>query len=106
MRTIFQRTKSSTRFHLAFLALAGWIVLPSLSSAATDSVRFRVVDLPSAGDANSSTLAVQVADFNGDGNADVALPLNAPDLLVVYYGDGLGGFNPGQGFGAGSILTL
>ena len=78
------------------------MALPNLSSAATDSVRFLVVQLPSAGDANSSTLAVQVADFNGDGNADVAIPLNGPDEVVVYYGNGSGGFSAGQVFGAGS----
>jgi len=102
MKTIFQSTKSVTKFYRALFALAGWIALPNLSPAATDSVRFQVVQLPSTGDANSSTLAVQVADFNGDGNADVALPLDAPDLVLVYYGDGHGGFSAGQGFGAGS----
>jgi len=28
---------------------------------------------------------------------DVAIPLNTPDLLVVYYGDGRGGFGSVKG---------
>ena len=86
---------------LALLALAGWMALPSLSSAATNGLRFKLVELPAGGD-GSSTLAVQVADFNGDGNADVALPLNNPDVVVVFYSDGAGGFSTGLSFGAGS----
>lgn len=97
--------KNRMIFHLALVALAGWMVAPlSLCIGGLGDLDFRLLRLPPAGGPNSNAPAVQVADFNGDGNADIVLAVDdfPSDFVVVYFGDGSGDFTTGQAFPAGS----
>ncbi len=45
-------------------------------------------------DGSVQALAVAIADFNGDGKADIAVAKGGARAVVVYPGNGLGGFGP------------
>ncbi|MFN0206519.1 MAG: FG-GAP repeat domain-containing protein [Planctomycetota bacterium] len=52
--------------------------------------------------------AIAAADFNNDGNLDLAVtetgtPYGGSDLIIVLLGDGAGGFGTPQGFGVGPL---
>jgi hypothetical protein len=52
----------------------------------------------------SQPSSLAVADFNGDGNADLAVANKSDGTISVLLGDGMGGFSPmnGSPFGGGS----
>jgi hypothetical protein len=42
-------------------------------------------------------------DFNRDGSADLAILLSGQDRIAIYFGDGQGGFTPGESYAAGNL---
>jgi trimeric autotransporter adhesin len=49
-------------------------------------------------ESGSSAVNLVAADFNGDGNLDLATPINGnPGLLAIYLGNGGGAFTPASG---------
>ena len=104
-RTNLTRTISGTllrapAFRLCFLALAGAVfgIFGSSSAEGCERVAFTVADqLP----LNGRSLNVVVADFNGDSTADFAAT-NDQDV-IVYLGDGAGGFGTANTFPAGTL---
>ncbi len=49
----------------------------------------------------STAFSVVVSDFNGDGKADLASPIVNSNSVVVYLGDGQGGFGSLTSFKTG-----
>jgi FG-GAP-like repeat/FG-GAP repeat len=87
-------------FRLSLLALAGGFFwsLGSSPAEGCDRVAFSVADqLPLGG----ASLNVVVADFNGDSKADLAATND--QNVIVYLGDGAGGFGPANTFPAGAL---
>jgi hypothetical protein len=82
---------------LGLLLLAGFIGAPLPLSAACDTVSFRKVG-PFTVD--GGPLYVVTADLNGDSFKDFVTG-NATTGVVVYYGDGMGGFSGPNTFPAG-----
>ena len=100
MKTIIEPQRNRTVLYIYLLALAGWLAAPlNLYSAPP----FRGVYLPPPASQFGTTYDVAVADLNGDSKADVVFPEAEQNIVVVYYGDGAGGFSPPRTFPAGSF---
>ncbi|PYQ35996.1 MAG: hypothetical protein DMF55_06025 [Acidobacteria bacterium] len=92
----------------SFLRLSGWLLLSGLGLA--DPVLGKNLSTPAASCfVTGGTLAtgpfprsITTADFNGDGNADLAVANLSSDSVSVFLGDGAGGFGPGATFPVGS----
>jgi hypothetical protein len=87
-------------FRLSLMALAGGLLGASGSSPAEgcDRVAFSLAEQLHL---NGPSLNVVVADFDGDSKADLAATND--QNVIVYLGDGAGGFGPANIFRAGEL---
>ncbi len=98
LTTTILRTPNSPSIRIALLVLAGGVLgcLGSSSVEGCDQVGFSVAgQLPLGG----ASLNLVVADFSGDSNADVAATNG--EKVVIYVGDGKGGFKHRNNYPAG-----
>src|ERR1700727_1123293 len=80
--------------HAALVSFCG-VVLPSLALAAA----FKG---PSTFGTHLAPISVAVADFNGDGNLDIAIANRTSNDVSVLLGKGNGTFNPQVKYSAGA----
>ncbi|HLB36053.1 MAG TPA: FG-GAP-like repeat-containing protein, partial [Gemmatimonadales bacterium] len=52
---------------------------------------------------STNPLTVSVADLNHDARLDLVVPANAAGTVMVFWGDGLGGFSAGPALGVGAF---
>ena len=92
MKTRIARKKShATSLSLCLLVAVGWLAVPPAAHSERHRLTFRQTYL---GTGNPYTSGTAVADFNGDGHADLAVPSSSLDEVLVYNGDGRGRFGP------------
>ncbi|MGH8095240.1 MAG: FG-GAP repeat domain-containing protein [Chthoniobacterales bacterium] len=89
---------------LCLLMAAGWLAAPLAAYSAGHRLTFRQTYLGAVNNSNY-TYVTAVADFDGDGNADVAVPLSGSNQLLVYHGDGHGRFGPPATYASGIFPT-
>src|SRR3990172_634752 len=58
---------------------------------------------PSTLTLSTNPLTVTVADLNHDARLDLVVPANAAGTVMVFWGDGLGGFTAGPALGVGAF---
>jgi hypothetical protein len=83
------------RFRAALFALSAASCLALVMAPSAGAVSFTP---PTSFATGSSPLSVAVADFDGDGNRDLAVANAGSNTVSVLLGDGNGGFGPATGF--------
>jgi hypothetical protein len=102
MKTRIAGEKShATALSLCLLVAVGWLAVPPAAHSAGHRLAFRQTYLGTGNDPYG-TSATAVADFNGDGHADLAVPLEHLDEVLVYNGNGRGRFGPPATYPGGS----
>src|SRR2546430_3899097 len=96
--TIFRTLLCVPGFGLSLMALAGGL-LGSFGSSPAEGCDEIAFSLPEQLHLNGPSLNVVVADFDGDSKADVAATND--QNVIVYFGDGAGGFGLANTFAAG-----
>ncbi len=92
MKTRIAGKKShATSLSLYLLVAAGWLAAPPAAHSERHRLTFRQTYL---GTGSPYTSGTAVADFNGDGHTDLAVPSASLNEVLVYNGDGHGRFGP------------
>ena len=103
MKTRIARKKShATSLSLCLLVAVGWLAAPPAAHSERHRLTFRQTYLGTGHDPYG-TSATAVADFNGDGHADLAVPVELLNQVLVYNGDGHGRFGPPATYPGGSF---
>jgi hypothetical protein len=87
----FRASQCRTTVGRGFVPLGGVLLLTSLCILPARAQQFRVAPTYST---NGKSCMLVAADFNGDGNLDVAGPCRASNTIIVLLGKGDGTFQP------------
>ena len=89
---------------ITLMVAAGCLAAPSVTLSAGTGRVFHETYLGTGNDLNG-TSSTAVADFDGDGNADLAVPVTDLGQVLVYSGNGRGRFGPPAAYMAGAAAN-